>query len=83
MFDAFQYDLAAVGSNAVPLVTNEAVAEGVQGDQSDDAARSPRRRPIVKTLYDVFYNIREDEAEHASTMQILQRDSTLRNRGME
>jgi hypothetical protein len=26
------------------------------------------RRPVVDNLYDVFYNIRADEAEHAITM---------------
>eukprot|EP01036_Dinobryon_divergens_P023270 gene23269-31598_t len=40
-----------------------------------------RRRPVVESLYDVFFNIREDEAEHASTMRILQQDATLRSRG--
>jgi hypothetical protein len=35
----------------------------------------------VKSLYDVFYNIRADEAEHAETMKILQRDMTLKSRG--
>jgi len=86
MFDAFQYDLAAVGSKAVPLITTEIEPQGVDGVEDDNASQSHkslRRRPIVKTLYDVFYNIREDEAEHASTMQILQRDITLRNRGRD
>jgi hypothetical protein len=41
----------------------------------------PRRRPVVETLYDVFQNICADEAEHAGTMRILQRDVCLRNRG--
>lgn len=29
---------------------------------------STARRPVVDNLYDVFYNIRADEAEHAITM---------------
>jgi hypothetical protein len=41
------------------------------------------RRPVVENLYDVFFNIRADEAEHASTMKILQKDSFLRSRGLK
>lgn len=41
----------------------------------------PRRRPKIETLYDVFCNIRDDEAEHAETMQKLQLDVTLASRG--
>ena len=39
------------------------------------AARSAcaeRRRPVIKTLYDVFENVRDDEAEHMKTMQFCQ-----------
>jgi hypothetical protein len=39
------------------------------------------RRPVVDTLYDVFVNICADEAEHADTMRILQREACLRRRG--
>jgi hypothetical protein len=39
------------------------------------------RRPVVDTLYDVFMNICADEAEHADTMRILQREACLRRRG--
>eukprot|EP01041_Mallomonas_annulata_P001338 gene1338-2587_t len=38
------------------------------------------RRPIIKTLYDVFDNIREDEAEHARSMKKLQEDAVYRAR---
>mmetsp|Transcript_8398 Transcript_8398/g.14043 ORF Transcript_8398/g.14043 Transcript_8398/m.14043 type:complete len:111 (-) Transcript_8398:44-376(-) len=33
------------------------------------SARDPgSRRPIIRNLYDVFFNIRNDEAEHFKTM---------------
>ncbi len=36
-------------------------------------AREPgTRRPVCATLYDVFFNICEDEAEHVSTMKACQ-----------
>lgn len=35
-------------------------------------APSDQPRPQVKTLYDVFSNIRDDEAEHVNTMQACQ-----------
>lgn len=37
------------------------------------------RRPKVENLYDVFYNIREDEAEHCKTMLACQTRGTLRS----
>lgn len=42
---------------------------------------APLRRPIVENLYDVFSNICADEAEHADTMSIMQRDACLRKPG--
>lgn len=65
MFDAFQYHMSFPSR----LMTDPAGEE------------RPIRRPTVETLYDVFCNIRDDEAEHASTMKILQRDVCLRSRG--
>ncbi|KAG0568429.1 hypothetical protein KC19_6G019100 [Ceratodon purpureus] len=42
--------------------------------------RSPNtRRPKVENLYDVFYNIREDEAEHCKTMLACQTRGNLRS----
>lgn len=35
---------------------------------------SVKRRPQISSLYDVFYNICLDEAEHAETMELLCRD---------
>jgi len=32
----------------------------------------PRRRPHIETLFDTFTNIRDDELEHARTMELLQ-----------
>ena len=33
---------------------------------------SARRRPSIDNLYDVFVNVRNDEAEHMKTMQFCQ-----------
>eukprot|EP01040_Poterioochromonas_malhamensis_P005224 gene5224-5602_t len=33
-----------------------------------------KRRPTINNLYDVFYHIREDEMEHAKTMEALQKN---------
>jgi len=38
-----------------------------------------KRRPVIRTLYDVFWNIREDEAEHASSMRKLRDFAVNRN----
>lgn len=35
------------------------------------------RRPVIENLYDVFVAIREDEAQHAKTMEFLQTDAEL------
>eukprot|EP00981_Chlorochromonas_danica_P005628 scaffold1160_cov174-Ochromonas_danica.AAC.28 len=40
----------------------------------------PPRRPVVENLCDVFSNIRADEAEHAQTMKILQREIMLQKK---
>ncbi|KAK4748096.1 hypothetical protein SAY87_014682 [Trapa incisa] len=37
------------------------------------------RRPKIENLYDVFVNIREDEAEHCKTMKICQTHGNLRS----
>ena len=44
--------------------------------------RSTRDRPVCKTLYDCFKNIRDDEMEHVKTMMYLQeREQTSENDG--
>ncbi|CAM6126669.1 unnamed protein product [Calypogeia fissa] len=45
--------------------------------QTDVAPHS--RRPKIDNLYDVFVNIREDEAQHCKTMQACQSGSSLRS----
>ena len=35
----------------------------------------------IESLYDVFVNIRDDEAEHAETMLLMQRDVAVTSRG--
>ncbi|KAI3680478.1 hypothetical protein L6452_35249 [Arctium lappa] len=43
-------------------------------------ARLPNtRRPIIENLYDVFMNIRDDEAEHCKTMKACQTHGNLRS----
>ncbi|CAI8590585.1 unnamed protein product [Vicia faba] len=37
------------------------------------------RRPKIENLYDVFLNIRDDEAEHCKTMRACQTDGNLRS----
>lgn len=37
------------------------------------------RRPTIENLYDVFVNIRDDEAEHCKTMKACQRHGNLRS----
>ena len=77
MFDAFQYSELA----ATYTPNNSAQPSPPPPPPSDLKLPRLRRRPVVESLYDVFFNIREDEAEHASTMRILQLDATLRSRG--
>jgi ubiquinol oxidase len=45
-----------------------------------EKAKAELRVPKIENLYDVFYHIREDEADHANAMRILQRESTARER---
>jgi ubiquinol oxidase len=55
------------------------------GENSKDGSDSTwkRRRPVLKNLYDVFVNIRDDEKEHVDTMDNLQRDVSKRIRSTE
>ena len=39
--------------------------------------RRERRRPRIDSLYDVFVNVRNDEAEHMKTMQFCQLPGTI------
>ena len=62
LFDAFQND-------AFDVATKQ---------KSDGDAPPNPRRPVINNLYDVFFNIRADEGEHAITMGKLQRDVSRR-----
>ncbi|GKY92139.1 hypothetical protein MPSEU_000185300 [Mayamaea pseudoterrestris] len=44
---------------------------------SDSGGAATGRRPDVKTLYDCFAAIRDDEAEHVKTMAHLQKDDNI------
>lgn len=84
MFDAFQY--SELSSTYKPddsgsLSASVSSSSSLLVPPADLKQARLRRRPVVESLYDVFFNIREDEAEHASTMRILQQDATLRSRG--
>lgn len=59
MFDAFHHD---------GIISEEEEHIG----QVDKEPVSIKRRPVINNLYDVFYHIREDELEHAKTMEALQ-----------
>lgn len=37
------------------------------------------RRPVINSLYDVFMNIRDDEAEHCVTMRVCQKNGALQS----
>uniref|UniRef100_A0A7N0VD00 Ubiquinol oxidase n=1 Tax=Kalanchoe fedtschenkoi TaxID=63787 RepID=A0A7N0VD00_KALFE len=37
------------------------------------------RRPVIENLYDVFWNIREDEGEHCKTMKACQTPGSIRS----
>ena len=41
------------------------------------SACAERRRPVIENLYDVFLNVRNDEAEHMKTMQFCQLPGTI------
>ncbi|KAK9866364.1 hypothetical protein WJX84_011013 [Apatococcus fuscideae] len=59
-----------------PLVALEYYTRGdlymFDSFQTSAKARSEPRRPSCKTLYDVFCNVRDDEAEHVKTMKACQ-----------
>lgn len=47
---------------------------------SAQTARVPgERRPEINNLYDVFMNIRDDEAEHCVTMRVCQTNGALQS----
>ena len=73
LFDAFQNDVfeKSLSENSV-LQKNEIMVD------LDIEKSILTRRPVVENLYDVFFNIRCDEAEHAITMGKLQKDVTSR-----
>ena len=82
MFDAFQYsELSSPTHKPDDSASSSTSTTSTLVSSSSSSSSSSRRRPVVENLYDVFFNIREDEAEHASTMRILQQDATLRSRG--
>jgi ubiquinol oxidase len=63
---------------------HETFAKQSRSEQSDTYVAEegkPRRRPEINNLYDVFCCVRADEAEHAETMSILQKDVIVRSRG--
>ena len=77
---------AALKASKPPAVARKYYAEGdlflfdefQTGDPTAAAsARAERRRPVVATLYDVFVNVRDDEAEHMKTMQFCQLPGTI------
>jgi ubiquinol oxidase len=52
-------------------------------DSDEENEYIHHRRPVINTLYDVFVQIRDDEAEHASTMLMLEKDVIREKRAKE
>ena len=50
-------------------------ATGITQSDGMVNADDGRRRPVMKTLYDAFVAVRDDEIEHAKTMAYLQHDN--------
>jgi ubiquinol oxidase len=71
MFDGFQ-DACAEGERRAAEAVLRAGEEGASSASSSLVSPSsprPPRRPPCNNLYDVFINIRDDEAEHVVTMK--------------
>ena len=71
MFDGFQDACDGSERSAARrvLTAGGGEAEGPVALSSSSSPRRPPRRPPCNTLYDVFVNIRDDEAEHVVTMK--------------
>ena len=76
---------ASLKASKPPAIARKYYAEGdlflfdefQTGDPTAASACAERRRPVIENLYDVFLNVRNDEAEHMKTMQFCQLPGTI------
>ncbi|XP_038893742.1 ubiquinol oxidase 4, chloroplastic/chromoplastic-like [Benincasa hispida] len=84
-FSTYDKFLKAQGEELKKLPAPEvAVKYYTEGDlylfDEFQTSRAPKsRRPKIESLYDVFVNIRDDEAEHCKTMRACQSHGNLRS----
>lgn len=84
-FETYDKFIKAQGEKLKKLpATKVAVKYYTEGDlylfDEFQTSRSPNsRRPKIENLYDVFVNIRDDEAEHCKTMKACQTHGNLRS----
>lgn len=84
-FSTYDKFLKAQGEELKKLPAPEVAVKYYTGDDlylfdEFQTSRPPQsRRPKIENLYDVFLNIRDDEAEHCKTMKACQTHGTLRS----
>ncbi|KAK3432142.1 hypothetical protein EUGRSUZ_E03967 [Eucalyptus grandis] len=84
-FSTYDKFLKAQGEELKKLPAPEVAVKYYTGDDlylfdEFQTSRPPEsRRPKIENLYDVFLNIRDDEAEHCKTMKACQMYGTLRS----
>ncbi|KAL5578731.1 hypothetical protein UlMin_011173 [Ulmus minor] len=84
-FETYDKFIKAQGEELKKLPAPEIAVKYYTGDDlylfdEFQTARAPNtRRPKIDNLYDVFLNIRDDEAEHCKTMKACQTHGNLRS----
>ncbi|KAI6704595.1 hypothetical protein NL676_007557 [Syzygium grande] len=84
-FSTYDKFLKAQGEELKKLPAPEVAVKYYTGDDlylfdEFQTSRPPQsRRPKIENLYDVFLNIRDDEAEHCKTMKACQTHGTLQS----
>ncbi|KAA8520160.1 hypothetical protein F0562_014416 [Nyssa sinensis] len=84
-FETYDKFIKAQGEELKKLPAPEVAVKYYTGDDlylfdEFQTARAPNtRRPKIENLYDVFVNIRDDEAEHCKTMKACQTHGNLRS----
>uniref|UniRef100_A0A5B6ZC67 Ubiquinol oxidase n=1 Tax=Davidia involucrata TaxID=16924 RepID=A0A5B6ZC67_DAVIN len=84
-YETYDKFIKAQGEELKKLPASEVAVKYYTGDDlylfdEFQTARVPNsRRPKIENLYDVFVNIRDDEAEHCKTMKACQTHGNLRS----
>ncbi|GAV61230.1 AOX domain-containing protein [Cephalotus follicularis] len=84
-FETYDKFLKAKGEELKGMPPSEVAVKYYTGDDlylfdEFQTSRTPHsRRPKIENLYDVFMNIRDDEAEHCKTMRACQTHGNLRS----